>query len=120
MGASVNPASPDNCTGPMCSPRTPAPTTRGSTCRLFRAQVSDPGETGLDPLIPLLDRPQIERKRGEVVDLGDRTRVERQVDRLHVPLAGVARFDTHSRVLGILEVGQLLRGRFPACRTPDA
>src|SRR6267378_5969359 len=78
-------------------------TTRGSGRRLFVRTRSDSCQTRLDALVALIDGPQIERQRDQVVHLGDRPRIEGQVDRLQVALAGVARLDARGRVLLVLE-----------------
>src|SRR2546423_12807532 len=82
--------------------------------------LSDPGQAGLDALVPLIGGPEIERQRDEVVHLGDRARVEREIDRLHVPFAGVARLDPHRGFLLVLERGEEVRIGFAARGAADA
>ena len=49
-----------------------------------------PGEAGLEPHVAALDGPEVERERAQLVHLGHRPGVEREVHRLHVAVARLA------------------------------
>ena len=126
------PLEPHSSTLPGCATSRPETASSGETARgsvvvppgrgkgQRRGSIpSDPRPAGLNPFEALLDRPEIQRDRREVVDLREGTRVDGQVDRLHVTLAGLARLDPDGGVRVALERRELRGILLAAGRAAD-
>src|SRR5207302_9970345 len=95
---------------------------RSASCSTIstRAGTSESCEPRLDALVSLLLRPQVEGYGEQVVDFGDGPRVDREIDRLDVPLARLARLDAGLGAGLGMEEGQLLGVVFAAARAANA
>src|SRR6185503_20720352 len=67
---------------------------------------SDPGQVGLELVIALLCRPDVQRKSGQFIDLGNGTRIASQVDQRKVGTARVACLEAQVREFRGAEAGK--------------
>src|SRR6266852_5266425 len=85
----------------------------------FAFSVSNPRQPGLDSRVSLLGGPEVHRQRDEIVDGRNGSRIEAQIDRLHIPPTRLARLDAYRLVRVTLEVRKLVGILFAAGGAAD-